>query len=156
MKSGQRRSIRTAIALAMVVAGPTTALAPAVVMSPFGQSSDCETVQAMSRYNKHFTDGIDQAFEDDPDEPPSIQHYRNRAAELHNYAVAIREENLRANAEAVADAADQFVELMPALQAELGSTTDSEIGLSPVVQKLNTIAHESYDAAVALAESCGT
>lgn len=153
MKSFQRRW----------VVGAVVAVAAAVAVFVIGQvrqdqrqfrhdqQSDCEKVHVLDSYNRWFQDGVARASDDGK---PTIDGYREWAAELHRYADAIGDAQLKAKAESVADLADRYVTNVIRLQPELPAATDAWPSSSPVWHEASRIGHGFNDAMFDLTQSC--
>ena len=148
MKGSQRRWVVGVVPVAVAV------VLAVVVTRQFGdgQKADCEKVHVLDSYNRWFQDGHVSAS--DKSAPNSIDEYREWAAELHRYAGDIKDAELKAKAESVADLADHYVESVVNLRADLPSATDTRPPSSPVWHKASRIGHQLNDAVVALTVPC--
>jgi hypothetical protein len=146
MKNVQRQWI----AVGLTVVALLLAVGIYLFTRPSGQAKDCTTVAALNSYNKQFRDKMAS-----PDHGPAdIGEYRQWASELHRYAGDIKDPTLRAKADAVTGLADQYVALLPKLQADLPPDNATQLPSSAPWQEGNRIADQFYDAVRALAQAC--
>lgn len=148
MKRCQRRCIVGVItaAVAVVLAVVITRQVGAI------HESDCEKVHVLDSYNRWFQDGHASAAEKNG--PNSINEYREWAAGLHRYAGGIKDAELKAKAGSLADLADDYVENVIRLRADLPSATDTRPPSSGVWHDASRVGHQLNDAVVALVDSC--
>jgi hypothetical protein len=148
MKGYQRRWVFGVVAAAVAV------VLVVVVPRQFGdgQKADCEKVHVLDSYNRWFQDG--HAGAADKNEPNSIDEHRQWAAELHRYAGDIKDAELKAKAESLADLADHYVESVSKLRSHLPSATDNRPPSSRAWHEASRIGHQLNDAVYALADLC--
>jgi hypothetical protein len=148
MKGSQRRWVVGVVAVAVAV------ILAVVVTREVGdvQNADCEKVHVLDSYNRWFLDG--HASGPDTSEPNSIDEYREWAAELRRYAGGIEDAEIKAKAESVADIADDYVESMVKLRADLPFAADTRPPSSPVWHEASRAGHQLNDAVVALTVLC--
>lgn len=115
-----------------------------------GQSKDCTSIAALNSYNRQFHDEVAS-----PDHGPTdVEEYRQWARELHRYAAEISDQTLRAKADTVTGLADQYVALLPKLQADLPPDTATQLPSSAPWQEGRRIGGQFNDAVLALAQAC--
>jgi hypothetical protein len=115
-----------------------------------GQSKDCTSIAALNSYNRQFHDEAAS-----PDHGPTdVEEYRQWARELHRYAAEISDQTLRAKADTVTGLADQYVALLPKLQADLPPDTATQLPSSAPWQEGRRIGGQFNDAVLALAQAC--
>ena len=121
-----------------------------VLTRPSGQEKDCATVAALNNYNKQFHDEVAS-----PEHGPTdVGEYRQWAGELHRYAADINNPTLRAKADTVTGLADQYVALLPALQADLPPDNATQLPASAPWQEGSRIGGQFNGAVLALAQAC--
>lgn len=146
MKQNQRRWTAIILAaVALVVVGLAIS-----VYAHQRQLSDCAKARDLNSYNKRFHDEVAGPQHG----PTDVGEYRQWAADLHQYAADITDPQLRAKADVVTGLADQYVELLPQLQADLPADTDTQPPSSAPWQKAGRISNQFNDAVGALAQAC--
>lgn len=114
------------------------------------KSKDCTTVHALNSYNKKFHDDVASLDHG----PADVDEYRQWASELHRYAGDITDPTLRAKADAVTGLADQYVALLPKLQADPPGDNATQLPASSPWQEGSRIGAQFNDAVIALAQAC--
>jgi len=115
-----------------------------------GHSDDCTTARELNSYNKQFHDEVASPQHG----PTDVDEYRQWALELHRYADDIKDQQLRAKADAVTGLADQYVALLPKLQADLPPDDSTQLPSSSAWQESGRIGHQFNEAVVDLAQAC--
>lgn len=148
MKGWQRRWV------VGVVAALVAVLLAVVVIRQFGddQKADCDKVHVLDSYNRWFQEG--HASTADKNQPNSIDEYREWAAALHRYAGDIADAELEAKAESLADLADQYVQSVITLRADLPSAKDTRPPSSRGWHEASRTGHQLNDVVFALTDLC--